>query len=131
MTLPTKPDPTEEHAVGRYPIAVLLELARRLAEKADPNRSIVFVAFSGEEWGRKGSRHYIRVMKRWPAEEAIAMINLDSVGRLGAKKLLILGAGTAREWIHIVRGVGFETGIKTTAEWFCQKWGAPMRGEVL
>jgi UDP-glucose 4-epimerase len=27
--------------------------------------------------------------------------------------------------------VSFESGIKTTAEWFCQKWGAPMRGEVL
>jgi UDP-glucose 4-epimerase len=27
--------------------------------------------------------------------------------------------------------VGFETGIKTTAEWFCRKWGSPMLGEVL
>jgi UDP-glucose 4-epimerase len=27
--------------------------------------------------------------------------------------------------------VVFETGIKTTAEWFCQKWGSPLRGEVL
>ena len=27
--------------------------------------------------------------------------------------------------------VSFETGIKTTAEWFCRKWGFPMRGEVL
>ena len=25
----------------------------------------------------------------------------------------------------------FESGIKTTVEWFCQKWGSPMRGEVL
>jgi membrane-associated protease RseP (regulator of RpoE activity) len=41
------------------------------------------------------------------------MINLDGVGRLGGRKLLILGAGTAREWVHIVRGVGFETGIET------------------
>ncbi len=27
--------------------------------------------------------------------------------------------------------VSFESGIKTTVEWFCQEWGAPMRGEVL
>ena len=27
--------------------------------------------------------------------------------------------------------VSFESGIKTTVEWFCQRWGSPMRGEVL
>jgi UDP-glucose 4-epimerase len=27
--------------------------------------------------------------------------------------------------------VSFESGIKTTVEWFCQEWGTPMRGEVL
>ena len=27
--------------------------------------------------------------------------------------------------------VSFESGIKSTVEWFCQEWGYPMRGEVL
>jgi hypothetical protein len=94
-------------------VAVLLEVAALLAKGAQPDRSIVFVALTGEEWGRRGSRHYVSQPGRWPAEDSIAMINLDTVGRLGGKKLLILGAGTAREWVHIVRGVGFETGIET------------------
>jgi hypothetical protein len=94
-------------------VAVLLEVAALLAKGAEPDRSIVFVAFSAEEWERRGSRHYVRQPGRWPAEDSIAMINLDSVGRLGGRKLLILGAGTAREWVHIARGVGFETGIET------------------
>jgi hypothetical protein len=94
-------------------VAVLLEVAALLAKGAQPDRSIVFVAFTGEEWGRRGSRHYVSAPGRWPAENSIAMINLDGVGRLGGRKLLILGAGTAREWVHIVRGVGFETGIET------------------
>jgi S1-C subfamily serine protease len=39
------------------------------------------------------------------------MVNLDTVGRLGQGKLLALGTGTAREWVHIFRGAGFVTGV--------------------
>ena len=44
---------------------------------------------------------------------------------------------TIRRWLRVARELGwkaqvsFESGIKTTAEWFCQKWGSPMRSEVL
>ena len=36
------------------------------------------------------------------------------VGRLGDKKLMVLGTGTAREWPHIFRGTGWVTGIELT-----------------
>jgi C-terminal processing protease CtpA/Prc len=39
------------------------------------------------------------------------MVNLDTVGRLGKNKLLVLGAGSAKEWVHIFRGAGFVTGV--------------------
>jgi membrane-associated protease RseP (regulator of RpoE activity) len=39
------------------------------------------------------------------------MVNLDSVGRLGEGKLLVLGTGTATEWPHVFRGAGFVTGV--------------------
>jgi len=39
------------------------------------------------------------------------MVNLDTVGRLGKAKLLVLGAGSAKEWVHIFRGAGFVTGV--------------------
>lgn len=92
-------------------VAVLLELARVLNESLTPDRSIVFAAFTGEEEGRVGSRYYVNNEKAHPAEKAIGMINLDTVGRLGKRKLLVLGAGSAREWVHIFRGAGFVTGV--------------------
>lgn len=94
-------------------VAVLLELAKILGAELKPERSIVFVAFSGEEWGRKGSKHYVREMRKWPATEAIGMVNLDTVGRLEGKKLMVLGSGTATEWRHIAMGVGYTTGVES------------------
>jgi membrane-associated protease RseP (regulator of RpoE activity) len=41
----------------------------------------------------------------------MAMLNLDTIGRLGNKELLILGSGSAVEWEHIFRGAGFVTGV--------------------
>ncbi|MBM4060846.1 MAG: M20/M25/M40 family metallo-hydrolase, partial [Planctomycetes bacterium] len=96
-------------------IAVLLEVARVLKAQLRPERSVVFVAFSGEEWGRKGSRFYVRAMRQYPATSVIGMLNLDTVGRLGAGQLQVLGCGTATEWPHVVRGIGFTTGVQAQA----------------
>jgi len=92
-------------------VAVLLELARVLAGKPQP-RSIVFVAFTGEETGRLGSKHFIQNGTRYPVDRMIAMVNLDTVGRLGERPLLVLGTGTAEEWGHILRGAGYVTGVQ-------------------
>ncbi|MGE3167103.1 MAG: M20/M25/M40 family metallo-hydrolase [Planctomycetota bacterium] len=117
------PDVREGNAGSVHPgaddnasgVAVLIEVARALASQAAPDRTIVFVAFDGEEWGLKGSRHYVAQAGARPATAARAMINLDTVGRLGAQKLLVLGTNTATEWPHIVRGVGFTTGVGADA----------------
>ena len=95
-------------------VAVLLELARVYGKSLKPERSIIFVAFSGEESGRKGSKYYLRNQKAYPASQIMAMLNLDTVGRLNNKQLLIIGAGSATQWPHIFRGIGFVTGIQTT-----------------
>jgi aminopeptidase N len=92
-------------------IAVLLELAGVLKESLAPDRSIVFVAFTGEEEGKLGSAYYRKNEKRYPVSKCIGMVNLDTVGRLGKNKLLILGAASAAEWVHIFRGAGFVTGV--------------------
>ena len=42
----------------------------------------------------------------------IGVINLDTVGRLGDRKVEVLGTGTATEWPYIFRGAGFVTGIE-------------------
>ena len=48
----------------------------------------------------------------YPVDKCIGMLNLDTVGRLGKKKLLVLGAGSAREWPHIFSGASFVTGVE-------------------
>ena len=89
-------------------VAVLLELARSLNGKIRTDRHIVFVAFSGEEAGRLGSKHYLDTQKH---QNTIAMINLDTVGRLGDNKIMVLGGHSASEWPHIFNGIGYVTGI--------------------
>ena len=96
-------------------VAVLIETARLLATTHRPARTIIFIATSGEEWQLKGSRRYVQEQKRWPATEAIAAISIDAVGRLGSGRLLVLGTGTASEWVHIARGIGFTTGVQSTS----------------
>jgi hypothetical protein len=93
-------------------VAVLLELARVLGKNLKAERSVVFVAFTGEEAGKRGSRYYLGKQKQYPAKKCIGMLNLDTVGRLGDGKLLVLGAGSASEWAHIFRGAGFVTGVE-------------------
>jgi hypothetical protein len=91
-------------------VALMLELARVLAG-TPPARSIVFVAFTGEETGRLGSRHYVEHAGAYPTDRAIAMINLDTVGRLGNNPLTVFGTGSAQEWVHIWRGAGHVSGV--------------------
>lgn len=92
-------------------VAVLLELARVLGETLKPDRSIVFAAFTGEEAGKKGSRYYAANEKLYPPDKCIGMLNLDTVGRLGKKKLLVLNGASAKEWAQIFRGAGYVAGV--------------------
>ncbi|MBI3804995.1 MAG: M20/M25/M40 family metallo-hydrolase [Nitrospirae bacterium] len=92
-------------------VAVLLELARSLAKEGPPERTVIFVAFSGEEAGRRGSKYFVAHSKDFPLEKMIGMLNLDTVGRLGANKLIVFGTGSAEEWVHLFNGAGFVTGV--------------------
>ena len=94
-------------------VALLIELAGELKKNLSPDRSVVFVAFTGEEAGKRGSQYYAAHQQQYPVEKCIGMLNLDTVGRLGKKKLLVLGAGSAREWMHIFRGASYVTGVET------------------
>jgi aminopeptidase N len=95
-------------------VAVLLELARMLGPTLQPARPLVFVAFTGEEAGLKGSRHYVSQAKQQGASP-FAMVNMDTVGRLEGKKLTVFGTGSAREYAFIVMGAGYTVGLETSA----------------
>lgn len=92
-------------------VAVMLELARSVAKKWQPERTIVFIAFTAEESRHRGSIHYINHSGDYPTEQVIGVVNLDTVGRLGEQPVTVFGTGSASEWVHIFRGIGFVTGI--------------------
>ena len=77
----------------------MLETARRFAsKKTPPARRLVFMAFSAEESGLIGSRHYASNSPIFPLKDTVAMLNMDMVGRLREGKLEISGNKTAKEF---------------------------------
>ncbi len=92
-------------------VAAMLEAADRLAHRHPPARSILFIAFTGEEFGLLGSAHYTR-SPTIPLERAVAMLNLDMVGRLGSGPLIVYGVDTAAEWEELVSGTAAELGVE-------------------
>jgi hypothetical protein len=82
-------------------VAAMLELARRFAAEKKNRRTIVFVAFGGEEEGLLGSRFYVG-NPVFPLDKTAAMVNLDMVGRLNENKLTVGGTGTASEWKALI-----------------------------
>ena len=81
--------------------AAVIEAARSLAAGPPLERSVLFIAFTGEEKGLWGSAHFVRE-PTVELERAVAMLNLDMVGRVVDDQLTILGFGTAAEWDEIV-----------------------------
>lgn len=60
----------------------ILAMASEFAQRDErPPRSIIFVAFTAEEEGLLGSRHFVD-HSRVPLEKIVGMLNLDMVGRI-------------------------------------------------
>ena len=78
--------------------SAMLELARVMsANPSGLKRSIVFVAFSGEELGLLGSGAYTK-NPPIPLKSTVAMLNMDMVGRLRNGSLFVGGVGTSPAW---------------------------------
>jgi acetylornithine deacetylase/succinyl-diaminopimelate desuccinylase-like protein len=95
---PTIHNGADDNASG---VAVMLDVAQQLARGQRPARSVVFMAFSGEESGLIGSAYFAN-NPTIQLTNARAMLNLDMVGRLGKGPLIVYGIGTAREWEKLV-----------------------------
>jgi hypothetical protein len=81
-------------------VAGLIELARMLSSQK-LKRTVVFIAFSGEEEGLIGSSYYVN-HPIVPLANTVAMINMDMIGRLKEKNLIVGGVGTAQEWRSLI-----------------------------
>ncbi len=93
-------------------VAVLLELAQTL-KSMKPKRNIIFAAFSGEEAGLLGSKYYVKNITKYPVRKIMGVVNMDTIGRLGENKIMVLGGSSAKEWKFIFMGTGFVTGIES------------------
>ncbi len=80
--------------------AGLLELAEYFANDR-PETDLLFLAFSGEEMGLLGSQHFVDdpTVK---LDSALAMINMDMIGRMNNERLMIFGVATTEEWETIL-----------------------------
>jgi hypothetical protein len=95
-------------------IAALIQVAARLAA-SPPARTVVFIAFSGEELGLLGSAYYVKE-PIYPLAGTLAMINLDMVGRLRAGRLIVYGAKTAKEFPPLLDSLNWYAGLDLKAQ---------------
>lgn len=96
----------DDNASGTAAMLSMADHFARLArEGKPPGRSLVFVAFTGEEEGLVGSRHYAE-HPPVPLEKTVAMLNMDMVGRVTDQKLSLGGTGTAASFGRIVNEAG-------------------------
>src|SRR4051812_19657312 len=95
-------------------VAALVQVAARLAV-SPPARTVVFIAFSGEELGLLGSAHYVKE-PIYPLATTLAMVNLDMVGRLRNGRLIVYGARSAKEFPALLDSLNWYAGLDLKAQ---------------
>lgn len=95
--------------------AGVLELVRLFSSKeVRPRRTLIFIAFGGEEEGLLGSSYYVN-HPIVPLAETIAMINMDMIGRMKNRNLTVGGVGTAPEWRPLLESINSLQSMVVTA----------------
>ena len=95
--------------------AGLIELARVFsAQRPKLKRTVIFIAFGGEEEGLLGSNYYVN-HPLTPLTNTVAMINMDMIGRMQNRKLVIGGVGTAKEWRQIISQANASTKVSANS----------------
>jgi hypothetical protein len=94
--------------------AALIQVAARLAT-SPPARTVVFIAFSGEELGLLGSAYYVK-QPIYPLGATLAMVNLDMIGRLRNGRLIVYGARSAKEFPALLDSLNWYAGFDLKAQ---------------
>lgn len=92
-------------------VAGVIGLARTLAVSGGARRTVVFVAFAGEEMGLLGSARYVGAPSV-PLERTVAMLNLDMIGRLREDRLYVFGADTGREFRGVLEVANRDSALR-------------------
>ncbi|HVP27725.1 MAG TPA: M28 family peptidase [Myxococcota bacterium] len=81
--------------------AGLLALARLFGALPAARRTLVLVAFTGEEAGLLGSQAYV-ADPPWPLADTVAMLNLDMIGRLRDDTVTVYGGESSPAFAPIL-----------------------------
>jgi Peptidase family M28/PDZ domain/PA domain len=81
----------DDNASGTAGVLELARIVAPLAGKLD--RGILFASFAGEELGLLGSAEWVKEPTR-PLDKAVAMLNMDMIGRIKDDKVFVGGIGT-------------------------------------
>ncbi|MCW5977484.1 MAG: M28 family peptidase [Bryobacteraceae bacterium] len=104
-----KPHPgADDNASGT---AAVIELARYYAAQPQRKRGLLFMTFAGEELGLLGSSHYVN-NPLMPLGKAVAMINMDMIGRIRDSKVYVGGVGTGTTFREVLDSMLDRTELK-------------------
>jgi hypothetical protein len=84
--------------------AGVLELAHWFTQGPRHKRGILFLTFAGEELGLLGSAYYAD-HPELPLNKAVAMINMDMIGRLRNNKVYVGGTGSGSTLTPLVKEI--------------------------
>jgi hypothetical protein len=92
--------------------AGVLELAQAFApHKRELKRGILFMSFAGEELGLLGSAHWVAGPTK-PIDKAVAMINMDMIGRIKDATIYVGGVGTGSTFKEVLADASKDSGFK-------------------
>lgn len=84
--------------------AGVLELAHWFSSQPKHARGVLFLTFAGEELGLLGSNHYAN-NPVLPLANAVAMINMDMIGRIRDHKIYVGGVGTGSGFSQLLKQI--------------------------
>jgi hypothetical protein len=82
----------------------VIELARWFSKQPKPKRGILFMTFAGEELGLLGSNYYTG-HPLLPLQDAVAMLNMDMIGRIREGKVYVNATGTGSTFDALIKEV--------------------------
>ena len=91
--------------------AGVIELARWYSKQPQPKRGILFLTFAGEELGLLGSSWYVN-HPLLPLKDAVAMVNMDMIGRIRDGKVYVNGTGTGSTLTKLINDLPPPAGFK-------------------
>lgn len=96
-------------------VAAMLLLAKELAnDEVALRRTVIFIAFAGEEHGLLGSAHLVNHLDELhiTPQQIAAMINLDMIGRLRDDQLVVFGVSSGDRWKQLLRRANRQTNLR-------------------